>query len=143
MIVGTAVENLDRKWDKEDISMFSTERRRIAIETFIKYDHSDADTIAELGYPSRTCLRNWWNEYESTGEIPVGKGHRRKSEYTHAFCALHVRADAKSQLMRLVAGGTHHLGRHAPNGQVISLRFLSHSGLVGPHRRPRAARPSS
>jgi hypothetical protein len=45
------VENLDRKWDKEDIGMFCTEQRRIAMETFIKYGHkyghNYADTIAE------------------------------------------------------------------------------------------------
>ena len=62
--------------------MFSTEQRRVAIETFIRFDHSYADTIAELGYPTRTCLRNWWKEYESTGEIPVGKGRHRKSRHT-------------------------------------------------------------
>ena len=62
--------------------MFSTGQRRTAIETFIRFDHSYADTIAELGYPTRTCLRNWWREYESTGEVPVGKGRHRKSRYT-------------------------------------------------------------
>ena len=39
--------------------MFSAEQRRIAIETFIKYDHSYADTVAELGYPNRATLRLW------------------------------------------------------------------------------------
>ena len=33
--------------------MYSKEQRRIAIETFIRFDHSYADTIAELGYPDR------------------------------------------------------------------------------------------
>lgn len=47
--------------------MYSAEQRKIAIETFVKFDHSYADTIAELGYPTRACLRNWW------------KGLRRKS----------------------------------------------------------------
>ncbi|MBR3314759.1 MAG: hypothetical protein IKG18_11550 [Atopobiaceae bacterium] len=61
--------------------MFSAEQRRIAIETFIKYDHSYADTVAELGYPNRATLRLWWKEYESTGEIPEGKG-TRQSKYT-------------------------------------------------------------
>lgn len=59
--------------------MFSMEQRRIATDTFIRFDHSYADTIAELGYPARSCLRNWWSEYEGTGEVPVGKGGRRKS----------------------------------------------------------------
>ena len=38
---------MDRKWGKEDISMFCTEQRGIAMETFIKYGHDYADTIAE------------------------------------------------------------------------------------------------
>lgn len=53
--------------------MCSTERRRLAIETFIRFDHSYADTIAELGYPDRHTLNNWWREYGETGEVPVGK----------------------------------------------------------------------
>lgn len=53
--------------------MYSTEQRRAAIETFIKFDHSYADTIAELGYPNRHTLGNWWREYEATGEVPVAK----------------------------------------------------------------------
>lgn len=53
--------------------MFSTEQRRIAIETFIRFDHSYADTIAELGYPDRHTLNSWWREYRETGEVPVGK----------------------------------------------------------------------
>ncbi len=52
--------------------MFSTEQRTRAIETFIKYDHCYADTIAELGYPTRATLRSWWKEYEATGEVPAG-----------------------------------------------------------------------
>ena len=62
--------------------MFSTEQRRIAIDDLLKFDHSYADTITELGYPHRQTLRNWWKEYEETGEIPIGKDHHRKSEYT-------------------------------------------------------------
>lgn len=62
--------------------MFSTEQRRVAIETFIRFDHSYADTVLELGYPNRATLRLWRKEYESTGEIPAGKGRHRKSRYT-------------------------------------------------------------
>ena len=53
--------------------MYSTEQRRVAIETFIRFDHSYADTIAELGYPDRHTLRNWWGEYRETGEVPIAK----------------------------------------------------------------------
>ena len=53
--------------------MYSTEQRRIAIDTFIKFDYSYADTIAELGYPNRHTLNNWWREYKATGEVPIAK----------------------------------------------------------------------
>lgn len=53
--------------------MYSTEQRGLAIETFIRFDHSYADTIAELGYPDRHTLNSWWREYRETGEVPVGK----------------------------------------------------------------------
>lgn len=33
--------------------MYSAKQRKAAIDTFIRFDHSYADTIAELGYPSR------------------------------------------------------------------------------------------
>lgn len=61
-----------RKGYTED-RMYSTEQRRPAIETFIRFDHSYADTIAELGYPDRHTLNNWWRGYGETGEVPVGK----------------------------------------------------------------------
>lgn len=61
-----------RKGYTED-RMYSTEQRKLAIETFIRFDHSYADTMAELGYPNRHTLNNWLREYRETGEIPVGK----------------------------------------------------------------------
>ena len=61
------------KSEQEGSRMYSAEQRKIAIETFVKFDHSYADTIAELGYPTRACLRNWWNEYRDTGEVPISK----------------------------------------------------------------------
>ncbi len=61
-----------RKGCTED-HMYSTEQRKLAIETFIRFGHSYADTIAELGYPDRHTLNSWWREYRETGEVPVGK----------------------------------------------------------------------
>ena len=52
---------------------YSEEQRRSALETFIRFDHSYADTIAELGYPNRGTLRGWWREYGRTGVVPVRK----------------------------------------------------------------------
>lgn len=56
--------------------MFSTEQRRIAIETFIRFDHSHADTIAELGYPTRHSLRAWHKDYLGHGEVRPPKRRR-------------------------------------------------------------------
>ena len=66
---------------REEHHMFSTEQRAKAIETFVRFGHSYADTIAELGYPNRSTLRLWWKEYESTGEVPAGK-YQRKPRYS-------------------------------------------------------------
>ena len=56
--------------------MYSLEQRRVAIETFIKFGYSYADTIAELGYPNRQSLRSWWNDYREHGEVRPGKPTR-------------------------------------------------------------------
>lgn len=54
-------------------SRVQREAENAAIDTFIRFDHSYADTIAELGYPSRAVLRMWWREYEKTGQLPQQK----------------------------------------------------------------------
>ena len=49
-------------WTKTGLGgrpLYSQERRRLAIETFIKFDHSYAGTVAGLGYPTRSALRAW------------------------------------------------------------------------------------
>lgn len=61
--------------------MFSTEQRRIAIETFIRFDHSHADTIAELGYPTRHSLRARYKDYLEHGEVGPPK-RRRGPKFT-------------------------------------------------------------
>ena len=61
--------------------MFSTEQRRIAIETFIRFDHSYADTIAELGYPTRHSLRARYKDYLEHGEVGPPK-RRRGPKFT-------------------------------------------------------------
>ena len=43
--------------------MYSYEDRVKAVELYIKYERSAADTIRELGYPSRKMLRLWHREY--------------------------------------------------------------------------------
>lgn len=62
--------------------MYSQEQRKLAIETYIELGYSIADTVATLGFSNRRTLSTWWKEYESTGEIPVGKNRRRESMYS-------------------------------------------------------------
>ena len=61
--------------------MFSTEQRRIAIEAFIRFDHSHADAIAEPGYPTRHSLRAWYKDYLEHGEVRPPK-RRREPKFT-------------------------------------------------------------
>ena len=56
--------------------MYSTEQRKLATETYIKFDLSAADTIAELGYPSRHSLRAWYKDYLEHGEVGPPKRQR-------------------------------------------------------------------
>ena len=59
---GAAAEILDQKRTRRTMRMYSAEQRMKAVETFARFGCSAADTIAELGYPNRNTLRNWWKE---------------------------------------------------------------------------------
>ena len=53
--------------------MYSREKQMKAVELYIKYDESAADTIRELGYPDRKTLRSWYRMYleeQETGVLP-------------------------------------------------------------------------
>lgn len=56
--------------------MYSTKQRKLAIETYIKFDLSAADTVAELGYPTRHSPRAWHRDYLEHGEVRPPKRHR-------------------------------------------------------------------
>ena len=56
--------------------MYSTGQRKLAIETYIKFDLSAADTVAELGYPTRHSLRTWYKDYLEHGEVRPPKRQR-------------------------------------------------------------------
>lgn len=45
--------------------MFSLKERQKAVELYIKYGRSAADTVRELGYPTKPTLRRWHREYMS------------------------------------------------------------------------------
>ena len=79
--MGNAVEILDQKRTGRTMRMYSAEQRMKAIETFVKFDHSVADTIAELGYPNRHTLYRWWKEYQLGGDESL-EGKRRRPKYS-------------------------------------------------------------
>ncbi|MDY4652316.1 MAG: hypothetical protein SO366_08710 [Atopobiaceae bacterium] len=56
--------------------MYSTEQRRLAIETCIKFDLSAADTVAEPGCPTRQSLRAWYKDHLEHGEARPPKRQR-------------------------------------------------------------------
>lgn len=56
--------------------MHSTEQRKPAIETCIKFDLSAADTVAELGYPTRRSPGAWHEDYPEHGEVRPPKRQR-------------------------------------------------------------------
>jgi transposase-like protein len=49
--------------------MYSLEERQKAVDLYIKYDLSAADTVRELGYPNRKSLALWYKEYLETGML--------------------------------------------------------------------------
>lgn len=57
--------------------MYSAEQGKKAVETFARFGRSAADTIAELGHPSRVTLRSWWKEYQIGGDEFLERGRRR------------------------------------------------------------------
>ncbi len=60
--------------------MYSYEDRIKAVRLYIKYDLSIADTIRELGYPSRNMLIRWYREYQDNGDLH--DRYKKKPKYT-------------------------------------------------------------
>ena len=56
--------------------MYSAEQRELAIETYIKFDLSVADTVAKLGYPTRHSLGAWYKDYLEHGDPKTPKSKR-------------------------------------------------------------------
>lgn len=56
--------------------MYSTEQRKLAIKTYIKFDLSVADTVAAPGYPTRHSLRARYKDYLEHGEVRSPKRQR-------------------------------------------------------------------
>jgi transposase-like protein len=56
--------------------VYSYEDRLRAVELYIKYDLSAADTIRELGYPSYKMLVRWYREYQETGRLHESRNNK-------------------------------------------------------------------
>ena len=62
--------------------MYSREKRKKAIELYIKYDKCAADVNHELGYPDRKTLTRWYKKYISNGMYWEGYTRRQPSKYS-------------------------------------------------------------
>jgi putative transposase len=60
--------------------LHSYEERMKAVKLYIKYDLSVADTIRELGYPTRKTLVRWYKEYLEDGDLH--KKYKKKPRFT-------------------------------------------------------------
>ena len=60
------------------MARYSREQRRCAVELYERYEHSAADVIRELGYPSKEALLMWYREWleERRTEVPSRRGER-------------------------------------------------------------------
>ena len=68
--------------------MFTLEERQKAVDLFIESGLSENTVIRELGYPSPVCLRNWYNEFITTGALH--KKSKPKPKFTEEEIAYAV-----------------------------------------------------
>lgn len=65
---------------EETAVKYTVEQRRVAVETYARFDCCAADTIRELGYPrDRKSLRSWYQEWKA--EQDEGEPWRRGQRY--------------------------------------------------------------
>jgi len=107
------------------------EQKRAAIETCIRFDHSSADTIAELGYPSRTMLKDVVEGIREDGE-GSGKGtaHPCIQRRAHALGRL-----APQHLCQAHVGVGEAHGEVSPPLDVTPFTLKSTWHLPGSHSR--------
>jgi transposase InsO family protein/transposase-like protein len=61
--------------------MYSLEDRQRAVDLYIKYHRSAADTVRELGYPNKSTLKHWYRELIGAGALHEGYLYN-KAQYT-------------------------------------------------------------
>ena len=82
--------------------MYSYEDRVKAVELYIKYERSAADTIRELGYPSRKMLRLWHKEYTEAGELHLCFGKQSKYSQEQKAQAIDYYLDRGRSISRTI-----------------------------------------
>ena len=68
--------------------MFTLEERQKAVDLFIESGLNENTVIRELRYPSPVCLRNWYNEFITTGTLH--ETSKPKPQFTEAEIAYAV-----------------------------------------------------
>lgn len=58
--------------------MYSYEEQLRAVKLYIKYDHSISAVIRELGYPSHQALLQWYQEYQTHGDLRITQVRQSK-----------------------------------------------------------------
>ena len=61
--------------------MYSLEQKQLALKTYLQL-RSTRKTIRCIGYPSRTTLSLWIDEFEETGSISEPIYNRIKTKYS-------------------------------------------------------------
>ena len=56
--------------------MYSYEARIRAAELYIKLGKRVRPTILQLGYPTKSSLKGWYNEYQRKLDLPMGYAGR-------------------------------------------------------------------
>ncbi len=83
--------------------MFTLEERQKAVELFIKSDRNENIVIQKLGYPSPSCLRNWYKEFMTSGalhEKPKPKPKFTEEEIAYAVEYYHTHNLSYTQTCR-------------------------------------------
>lgn len=62
--------------------MYSKEEHKRAIDLLLKYDLCFSDTIAELGYPDYSSLRQWYADYIKEQETGIERPDNPYVKYT-------------------------------------------------------------
>ena len=68
-----------KSWTKEgEVRMYSYEERMRAVQLYIKYEHSLATVMRELGYPSHQALLKWYREFIRDGDLKKKSASNQK-----------------------------------------------------------------